>query len=197
MALECKGTPSSVRLPLFGKGQAFIPLPLVWIVSAVIIGVFIWELILNQREQGSPISTKVNSYLIKRLVMRLTVNPASVQPNARSFGKRSHFSWSSISSMHENRTRCAADTTHRLCADCPAIGLRDADEPCVGMNNTDNPISSICTVGDLCSFGGMSLFPSPGLPTRRKFGLCRNTTGSRTESMVQVSPPRASQTHYF
>jgi len=74
------------------------------------LGVFVYELILNSREQGSPLSFKVSADLIAlRSVASYDNFSAYHQPHVRALIKRSCESWSSLPSVHEI---CPASTTH-------------------------------------------------------------------------------------
>ncbi|TFK30349.1 rhomboid-domain-containing protein [Coprinopsis marcescibilis] len=100
----------------------------VWVLTAVMIGVCIYELVLNAREQGSPISTKP--------IINPMLGPSS----------------SALINLGARFPPCM-----KLVADVPPstrIGC---------MNNTANPVTSVCTVADLCGFGGI---PSDGEPNQ-------------------------------
>ncbi|KAF8168193.1 hypothetical protein B0H34DRAFT_50608 [Crassisporium funariophilum] len=82
-------------------------------------GVFIYELVLNQREQGSPISLKP--------VINPMLGPSS----------------SALVNLGARFPPCM-----KLVSQVPP------STPLGCMNNTANPVTSVCTVEDLCGFGG-------------------------------------------
>ncbi|RXW20632.1 hypothetical protein EST38_g5218 [Candolleomyces aberdarensis] len=92
----------------------------VWAMTIAMIGVFIYELVLNGREQGSPISLKP------------FINPM-LGPSG-----------SALINLGSRFPPCMKNV-----ADVPI------STPIACMNNTENPISQVCTVGDLCGFGGI------------------------------------------
>ncbi|KAG2023575.1 hypothetical protein CC2G_001213 [Coprinopsis cinerea AmutBmut pab1-1] len=90
----------------------------VYTLSAVMIGVFIYELVLNARQQGSPISLKP------------TINPM-LGPSG-----------SALIHLGARFPPCMKDVL-----EVPT------STPIACMDNVDNPITKLCTVADLCSFG--------------------------------------------
>ncbi|KAF8807315.1 rhomboid-domain-containing protein [Phlegmacium glaucopus] len=91
----------------------------VYILTAAMIGVFIYELILNSRQQGSPLSFKP--------VVNPMLGPSS----------------SALINLGARFPPCM-----KLVDQIPPSTLLGC------MNNTANPPTSICTVEDLCGFGG-------------------------------------------
>ncbi|KAJ2920294.1 hypothetical protein MD484_g120, partial [Candolleomyces efflorescens] len=111
----------------------------VYILTVAMIGVFIYELVLNGREQGSPISIKP------------FINPM-LGPSG-----------SALINLGSRFPPCMKNV-----AEVPI----STSIAC--MNNTENPITQVCTVGDLCGFGGKRValpsftqahFPTSGIPS--------------------------------
>ncbi|TFL06742.1 hypothetical protein BDV98DRAFT_625461, partial [Pterulicium gracile] len=101
---------------------------IVWVLSLAMLGVFVWELVLNAREQGSPFSFKP--------VVNYMLGPSSV---------------------------ALINTGARF----PACMKTVQDVPITlqmgCMNNTANPPDSdrLCTIGELCGFGGIEANAEP------------------------------------
>ncbi|KDR84898.1 hypothetical protein GALMADRAFT_233355 [Galerina marginata CBS 339.88] len=91
----------------------------VYILTAAMVSVFIYELVLNSREQGSPISFKP--------VINPMLGPSS----------------SALVNIGARFPPCM-----KLVEQVPP------STPIGCMNNTANPVTSICTVENLCGFGG-------------------------------------------
>jgi len=75
---------------------------LVWLLSIVMAGVFINELVVNSRAQGTPVSFKVRGSCVHCCFLS-TYREAGRQPDARSILKRPHQCWSPFPTLHEAR----------------------------------------------------------------------------------------------
>lgn len=65
------------------------------------VAVFIYELVLNAREQGSPISLKVNGISTHSSPQNPYTAAACDQPNVGSLLKCPYQSWGSLSTLYE------------------------------------------------------------------------------------------------
>ncbi|KAF8971412.1 10 TM acyl transferase domain found in Cas1p-domain-containing protein [Flammula alnicola] len=101
-----------------GIGRQKYPI-VVYCLTAAMVGVFIYELVLNARQQGTPISLKP------------TINPM-LGPSS-----------SALVNLGARFPPCM-----KLVSQVPPSTLIGC------MNNTANPVTEICTVEDLCGFGG-------------------------------------------
>ncbi|KAF6766139.1 hypothetical protein DFP72DRAFT_8116 [Ephemerocybe angulata] len=98
----------------------------VYLLSAAMLGVIIYELVANAKQQGSPISLKP------------VINPM-LGPSG-----------SALINLGARFPPCM-----KTVQDVPL------STPIACMNNTENPISQICTVEDLCGFGGIPAGKEP------------------------------------
>jgi hypothetical protein len=78
----------------------------VYALTAAMLGVLIYELVLNNREQGSPISLKVCASIMFILCLNTVSQPwiastANSQSNAGTLVKRVGLPWSPIPSLYE------------------------------------------------------------------------------------------------
>ncbi|KAF9455115.1 rhomboid-domain-containing protein [Macrolepiota fuliginosa MF-IS2] len=101
-----------------GIGRQRYPF-VVWGLTIAMVGVFIWELILNAREQGSPISLKP--------VVNPMLGPSST----------------ALINLGARFPPCMKLVT--------GVGL-STNLPC--MNNTANPPDRLCSLEEVCGFGG-------------------------------------------
>ncbi|KJA29393.1 hypothetical protein HYPSUDRAFT_61422 [Hypholoma sublateritium FD-334 SS-4] len=101
-----------------GIGRQRYPI-VVYSLTAVMVGVLIYELVLNSRQQGTPLSFKP--------VVNPMLGPSS----------------SALINLGARFPPCM-----KLVTQVPPTTLIGC------MNNTANPVTEICTVGDLCGFGG-------------------------------------------
>lgn len=152
------------------------------------LGVFIYELILNSRQQGSPISLKVCDH-----IHRFRAHAQTTQPFINPMLGPSGSALINLGARFPPCMKNVADVPITLSIACKLIHLLDsfarpkADHtPSQGMNNTQNPISEVCTVGDLCGFGGQSRLVTP-YQTRCSC-TSRYPLRTRAQSVVPVSP---------
>jgi hypothetical protein len=74
---------------------------LVWALSTVMVAVFIYELVVNARAQGTPVSFKVCCWALSSQFCTMNNPIAGRQSYARSIFKCSHQCRGSVSSLHE------------------------------------------------------------------------------------------------
>ena len=83
---------------------------LVWLLTTVMVAVFIYELVLNAREQGSPISLKVCAdYIPLNLDGILFDAIARRESNARTVFIRAHQPRCTVPSLYERGQRSTCD----------------------------------------------------------------------------------------
>ena len=75
---------------------------LVYLLSTVMLGVFIYELVLNAKNQGTPISFHVSMSMFMRGLYAYDWIACS-KPHAGAISERPHQRWGTLSAMHDYR----------------------------------------------------------------------------------------------
>lgn len=124
------------RYPFVGKSIAMFVTclsqahicPLAWTLAVVMLGVFIYELVLNGKNQGTPISFHASNLRTLQWLLELMYIAARGKPHARSIAECTHQRGRALSSLYERGHRTSFVYTLSMYAAQPFLQASVAHE---------------------------------------------------------------------